>query len=41
MVEGFGDDVKGEFEHVLELIRTHEDGRTIEEIIEEDPPGDS
>jgi hypothetical protein len=41
MVEGFGDDVKGEFEHVLELIRTHEDKRTIEEIIEDDPPGDS
>jgi hypothetical protein len=41
MVEGFGEDVKGEFEHVLELIRTREDERKIEEIIEEncgDPP---
>jgi ribosomal protein L32 len=36
MVEGFGDDVRGEFSHVLELIRTQEDERKIEEIIEED-----
>jgi hypothetical protein len=33
MVEGFSEDVRGEFEHVLELIRTSEDGRKIEEII--------
>jgi hypothetical protein len=39
MVEGFGEDVRGEFEHVLELIRTSEDGRKIEEIIEEDLGG--
>jgi len=41
MVEGFGEDVKGEFEHVLDLIRTGEDERKIEEIIEDscdDPP---
>jgi hypothetical protein len=36
MVEGFDADVRGEFEHVLELIRTSEDSRRIEEIIEED-----
>lgn len=35
MVEGFGEDVKGEFEHVLDLIRTGEDERRIEEIIED------
>ncbi len=40
MVKGFSDDVRGEFEHVLELIRTQEDERKIEEIIEDDPPGD-
>jgi len=36
MVEGFDADVRGEFEHVLELIRNSEDSRKIEEIIEED-----
>jgi ribosomal protein L32 len=36
MVEGFGDDVRGEFEHVLDLIRTREDERKIEEIIVDD-----
>jgi len=36
MVKGFSDDVRGEFEHVLELIRTQEDERKIEEIIEDD-----
>ncbi len=39
MVEGFGDDVRGEYEHVLELIRTQEDTRKIEEIIEDDFDG--
>ena len=39
MVEGFDEDVRGEFDHVLEIIRTHEDKRRIDEIIEEDPPG--
>ena len=39
MVEGFGDDVRGEYEHVLELIRTQEDDRKIEEIIEDDLDG--
>ncbi len=34
MVKGFGEDVRGEYEHVLELIRTQEDARKIEEIIE-------
>jgi len=41
MVEGFDADVRGEFEHVLDLIRTSEDERRIEEIIEDgfsDPP---
>ena len=41
MVEGFDADVRGEFEHVLELIRDHEDKRRIEEIIEEDFEGSS
>ena len=36
MVEGFGDDVRSEYKHVLELIRTQEDNRKIEEIIEDD-----
>ena len=40
MVEGFGEDVRGEFKHVLDLVRTHEDERKIEEIIEEEIPGD-
>ena len=40
MVEGFGDGVRGEFEHVLDLIRTSEDERKIEEIIVEELPGD-
>ncbi len=39
MVEGFGDDVRGEYEHVLELIRTQEDNLKIEEIIEDDLDG--
>lgn len=39
MVEGFGDDVRGEYEHVLGLIRTQEDNRKIEEIIEDDFDG--
>ncbi|MCK4549486.1 MAG: hypothetical protein KAU49_04930 [Candidatus Krumholzibacteria bacterium] len=39
MVEGFGKDVRGEYEHVLELIRTQEDNRKIEEIIEDDLDG--
>ena len=38
MVKGFGDDVRGEFEHVLDLIRTHEDERKIEEIIADESP---
>jgi hypothetical protein len=40
MVESFDADVRGEFEHVLELIRTREDERSIEEIIEEELPGE-
>ena len=40
MVEGFGEDVRGEFEHVIDLIKTHEDKRKIEEIIAEEIPGD-
>jgi len=39
MVEGFGENVRGEYEHVLEIIKADEDERIIEEIIEEDPPG--
>lgn len=36
MVEGFGEGVSEEFKHVLDLIKKHEDTRTIEEIIEEE-----
>jgi hypothetical protein len=36
IVDGFDADVRGEFEHVIELIKTGEDKRRIEEIIEED-----
>ncbi len=39
MVEAFGSDVQEEFKHVLELIKTHEDERRMEQIIEEDFPG--
>jgi hypothetical protein len=38
MVETFGDDVQEEFKHVLDLIRTGEDKRRMEEIIEKDYP---
>ena len=38
MIEEFGDDIEEEFERVVELIRTNEDQRRIEEIIEEDFP---
>ncbi|MBN2070047.1 MAG: hypothetical protein JW814_01215 [Candidatus Krumholzibacteriota bacterium] len=36
MVEGFEEDVKKEFEHVIALVRTNEDKRHIEDIILED-----
>ena len=36
MVEGFEDDVKKEFEHVLKLVKTDEDKRHVEDIIAED-----
>lgn len=38
MVEEFGNDIEEEYNHVVELIRTNEDQRRIEEIIEEDFP---
>lgn len=38
IVEGFGEHVKDEYEHALELIKTQQDERRIEEIIEEDYP---
>jgi hypothetical protein len=38
MVEAFGDEVGEEYRHVLELVRTREDERRIEQIIEEDYP---
>ena len=38
IVEGFSEDVAAEFERVLELVRTSEDGRRMEQIIEEDYP---
>jgi len=36
IVEGFGEDIAAEFEHVLELVRTGEDQRRVEDIIAED-----
>lgn len=36
IVEGFGEDIATEFQHVLELVKTHEDQRRIEDIIAED-----
>jgi hypothetical protein len=38
IVEGFGAGVQEEYGHVLDLIKTAEDQRRIEEIIEEDYP---
>jgi hypothetical protein len=39
MVEEFGEEIEKEYKHVVELIRTNEDQRRVEEIIEEDFPG--
>lgn len=39
LVEGFGEEVRDEYEHVLEMVRKGEDYRRIEEIIEEDNYG--
>ncbi|MBN2184744.1 MAG: hypothetical protein JW746_05405 [Candidatus Krumholzibacteriota bacterium] len=36
MIEGFETSVKKEFEHVLELVKTDEDKRHVEDIIAED-----
>lgn len=36
IVEGFRDDVAAEYEHVLDLVKTQEDQRRIEDIIAED-----
>ena len=36
IVEGFGEDIATEFQHVLELVKTEEDQRSIEEIIAQD-----
>ena len=38
LVETLGRDIEEEFAHVLELIRTREDKRRMEEIIEDDYP---
>jgi hypothetical protein len=38
IVEGFGDHVSEEFEHALDLVKTVQDERPIEKIIEEDYP---
>jgi hypothetical protein len=38
IVEGFGDDVATEYGHVLELVKTQEDRRRIEDIIAEEYP---
>jgi C4-type Zn-finger protein len=36
LVEGFGEEVREEFEHVRSLIKEHEDVRKIENIIEDE-----
>lgn len=36
IVEAFGDDIRREYEHVLELVKTREDQRRVEDIIAED-----
>ena len=36
IVEGFGEDIATEFQHVLGLVKTEEDQRSIEEIIAQD-----
>ena len=41
LVEGFGEDVEAEFEHVVDLVKTREDQRRIEDIIAEDYVDDS
>lgn len=38
LVEGFGESIEEEYKRVLDLIKTAEDKRRIEEIIEEDYP---
>ncbi len=38
LVEGFGESIAEEYKRVLDLIKTAEDQRRIEEIIEEDYP---
>ena len=38
IVEGFGEDVATEYGHVLELVKTQEDRRRIEDIIAEEYP---
>jgi len=39
IVEGFEDSVAEEYSHVLDLVKTQEDDRRIEEIIESEYPG--
>jgi len=41
IVEGFGEDVASEYNHVLDLVKTREDQRVIEDIIAEDYPDDA
>jgi hypothetical protein len=36
IVEGFGEDVAAEFQHVKDLVKTSEDQRKVEDIIAED-----
>jgi hypothetical protein len=38
IVEGFGENIAEEYERVLDLVRTRQDSRRIEEIIEDDYP---
>jgi hypothetical protein len=38
IIEGFGEDVATEYGHVLEMVKTQEDRRRIEDIIAEEYP---
>ena len=38
IVEGFGENVAKQYEHVLDLVKNRQDQRRIEEIIEDDYP---
>lgn len=38
IVEGFGENIAEEYERVIDLVRTQQDSRSVEDIIEDDYP---